>query len=1015
MTFNKLNIVTAAIFVLLLPILLVACAAEDADTAPQLTQSQIEEIVRAEVAKTPATPGPSRAEVEQIVSTAVSDIPDDELTRDDVEQVVQSAIEAAMTRMAPADPGLTLADVEQAVQSAIADMPESQPGLTAAEIRAIVQAAIPEPDFTLADVEKLVKQAISEAAEANPPLTQEEVGRLARRAIANIPSKFSPPEYTKFFVENAISRYNQDGLDRTLAHYNNRASVDGQWFVFIIDENGKVIGHYDPNAIGQDLNGPFGADANGYEFGPDILSATEDGKWVSYVSQNPQTGVLGAGDFQLKNVWVVKHDDLLFASGWHIPSDEFTKQLVAVAVHTFRAGGLEDTVNYFASPESALAGLETAIAYYNTATTVDGQWFTFIANQSGRFVAHSKPALIGRGVEELFGTEIFHAPADGTWITNDAVRVWVSSFGGFTFGSGWHHGDLGDSTIVDLLTNNADAFEYAIGEHGGALTFATISEPLTFNLAISTDASSSGVLGYLFEGLTETSWLTDQVEPSLAKSWEHSEDGLTWTFHLRDDVKWHDGEPFTAHDVAFTFNRIIYNPDIPASSRPTFHFRSLNQETGVWEEAPMTVRAIDNHTVECVLPVPFAPFLRSMGTSIYPKHILEPHVEDGSFAATWDINTDPSEIIGTGAFTIGSYVPGEHVIMTRNPDYWLKDAEGNSLPYLDEVVHDIVPNLEDELTKFLDGEADSHGVLGEELPQLVPLQKEGNFTIHRRGPAFGTTFFAFNMNPGSNPDTGESYLSPEKLAWFSNTQFRQAVAHVIDKKRIIDEAQHGAGYPQWSSVSPAAGDFHNPNVTQYEYDIARANEILDNLGWVDTNGDGVREDADGNEIAFTLVTNTGNTVRANASSIIHEGMTAIGLNVDYQLIEFGVMVSQLVSTYDWETLVVGFTGGTEPHYGITMWHSGEGLHLWHPYQSEPATDWEAELDEIYIKASQELDRDARVALYHRAQDIVAENVPLLYTTLSERLSAVRNVFGNATPTLYGLWDTRYLYRTDLDN
>ena len=102
---------------------------------------------------------------------------------------------------------------------------------------------------------------------------------------------------------------------------------------------------------------------------------------------------------------------------------------------------------------------------------------------------------------------------------------------------------------MDQLKRNADQFEYTIGTPGGALTIATISEPLTFNLAIANDASSSGVLGYLFEGLTETSWLTDRVEPALAESWERSDDGMTWTFHLRRDVTWHDGEPFTAHDV----------------------------------------------------------------------------------------------------------------------------------------------------------------------------------------------------------------------------------------------------------------------------------------------------------------------------------------------------------------------------------------------------------------------------------------------------------------------------------
>ena len=568
------------------------------------------------------------------------------------------------------------------------------------------------------------------------------------------------------------------------------------------------------------------------------------------------------------------------------------------------------------------------------------------------------------------------------------------------------------TTTVDQLRKNAEEFEYAIGKQGGTLTSATISEPLTLNLAIANDASSSGVLGYLFEGLTETSWLTDEVEPALAESWEGSEDGLTWTFHLRNDVSWHDGEPFTAHDVDFTFNRIIYNHDIPASSRPAFHFRFLDEESGEWKEEPMTVTALDDYTVECVLPGPFAPFLRSMGTAIYPKHILEKHVDDGTFTSTWDIDTDPAEIVGTGPFTIERYAPGERVVMRRNPGYWLKDDAGNSLPYLDEIVHVIVRDLEAELAKFLAGESDVHGVIGEEYARLVPLQKDGDFTIYRRGPTFGTTFLGFNMNPGRNPDTGEPYVAPEKLEWFQNTQFRQAVAHVIDKNTIIDDVQHGLGYPQWASISPAAGDFHNPNVRRYEYDVDRANEILDGIGWTDTDGDGIREDGEGNDIEFSLVTNTGNTVREKVGALVHRGMQEIGLRVDYRLVEFGDLVAQLTGSYDWEAMIIGFTGGPDPYGSISFWHSGENLHLWHPNQLEPATEWEAKIDELYIMAGRELDRDKRVDLYRQAQEIAAENVPVVYTTLSERLSAVRNVFGNMTPTLYALWDIRYLYRTD---
>ena len=351
--------------------------------------------------------------------------------------------------------------------------------------------------------------------------------------------------------------------------------------------------------------------------------------------------------------------------------------------------------------------------------------------------------------------------------------------------------------------------------------------------------------------------------------------------------------------------------------------------------------------------------------------------------------------------------------MRRNPNYWLKDDEGNSLPYLDEIVHIIVPDLEAELAKFLAGESDVHGVLGEEFAELEPLQEEGAFTIYKRGPGFGTTFLGFNMNPGRNPDTGESYLAFEKLEWFRNKQFRQAVAHSIDKNAIINDVQHGIGYPQWSSISPAAGDFHNPDVRKYEYDLDKANEILDGIGWTDTDGDGIREDSEGNEIAFSLVINMGNSVREKVGVIVSRGMSKIGIKVEYKLVEFGELVSQLTDSYDWEAMVIGFSGGPDPYGGISFWHSSEDLHLWHPNQARPETEWEAEIDELYVSGSQELDPDTRVGYYQRAQEIAAENVPVIYTALSERLSAVRNVLGNLTPTLYALWDSRYLYRTDL--
>ena len=317
-------------------------------------------------------------------------------------------------------------------------------GVTRAEVEEIIRDEMSaqsqsesSPGMAPADVEGIVNDAIQKMPQPEPGLTRAEVEEIVRAAIADIPSRSAPAEYTQRFVNNAIARYEAQGLDATLTHYNSPQSVDGQWYVFIIDQNDLVIGHPDPERLGLDLKGWVGTDANGYEFGPEMLSATEDGKWVSYVYRNPESGGIGAGDFELKNAWVVKRDGLLFGSGWYIDADEFTRMLVSVALDKYRELGLAGTIAYFASPGSALAGLEAAIDYYNAAETVDGRWFAFIGDVNGKIVGHSDPSLIGSDVQDLLGGETFKATAGGGWVESESLRVWVAGYDGYVFGSGW--------------------------------------------------------------------------------------------------------------------------------------------------------------------------------------------------------------------------------------------------------------------------------------------------------------------------------------------------------------------------------------------------------------------------------------------------------------------------------------------------------------------------------------------------------------------------------------------------
>ena len=380
MTSSGLKRTAPLILAIVLPFLFLACDGGATDSSPGLTRAEVEEMIRAEVANTPS------AEVEA---------------------------------------SLTGAEVEHLVQKAIEGIPEPEP---------------PPAGLTRNDVAEVVQASIAELPQPRPALTTEEAKLIARSVVAAIPPRSAYAEYTKFFVQNAISRYESDGLDATLAYYSRPESVDGQFYVFIVDENDLVIGHPDPQRLGLDVKGWVGTDANGYNFGPDMLSATEDGKWVSYVYQNPESGDLGAGytgEFELKNAWVVKHDGLLFASGWYVNADDFTKAMVSTAAGVFRQAGLEGTIAYFASPESDFAGLAATIGYYNNAANVEGEWFAFIADESGMVIDHYDKTLVGTDLKDLLGTDMFEATAEGNWVTTENVRVWLVSQDGMIFGSGW--------------------------------------------------------------------------------------------------------------------------------------------------------------------------------------------------------------------------------------------------------------------------------------------------------------------------------------------------------------------------------------------------------------------------------------------------------------------------------------------------------------------------------------------------------------------------------------------------
>lgn len=534
------------------------------------------------------------------------------------------------------------------------------------------------------------------------------------------------------------------------------------------------------------------------------------------------------------------------------------------------------------------------------------------------------------------------------------------------------------------------------GQHGGTLVSTLLSDPKTFNTLIASETSSSAVTdGYIFESLVTRNGVTTDFESELAKDWEISEDGRTYTFYLREGIQWNDGEEFTADDVIFTFD-LISDENIPTSSRDVL------KVDGEFPE----YRKIDKYTVEFKLPAAFAPFLNNMTVQILPKHKLYEIWQNGEFNSAWGIDTPPSELVGTGPYKLADYRNGERIVMEKNDYYWRKDPQGNSLPYIERWIRIIVDSQETQTLLFDKGQTHYLGVRGIDYTRYQERAETGDFELIDAGPTFSTNFLVFNMNP-RNPKLEEE---PWKYDWFTNIHFRKAAAYAFDKDTMIDQALAGHGSKQWSPVSVPNKVYLNEDVQKYPYSLEKAREELRKGGFSwNENGDLV--DKDGRVVEFNMVTNAGNNVRESLMNIIAAEFRSLGMKINSTPIEFNKMVSMLMSEWDFDTILIGLTGGVEPHQGSNVWPSNGHLHMWNPQQEEPATDWEARLDELFEKGAKAVKTENRIKYYNEFQEIIADKLPVIYTVTPNSIYAVRESLKNTEVTAYGgvTWNIHELY------
>lgn len=531
-----------------------------------------------------------------------------------------------------------------------------------------------------------------------------------------------------------------------------------------------------------------------------------------------------------------------------------------------------------------------------------------------------------------------------------------------------------------------------IGDYGGTLTLSLTSAPLSFNYFGVIDAASYTVLGNVFDPLIGVNPVTYELVPALAESWEVLEEENAVIFHLRPGVTWHDGEPFTADDVIFTFDNIIMNENARGNETARF---TLGEEV-------VTLEKIDDLTVRANLPVPYGAFFQVVSHALMmPEHkladkvaTLNPDLEPGDFNKAWTTGTPLSEIVGTGPFVLSEYVPDQKVTLQRNPNYWKVDPEGNQLPYVDTLEYLIVPSTEIEQAQFIAGQIDALAISGAQFPDLKSQAVAGaDFAVLRGQALFGSPpHWAFNW------DTDNEALAEV----FQQEQFRKAMAYVLDRTRIIEDVFNTLASRPGTPVAPTSS-FYNPEVEQYfvEQDLEQAAALLDELGYTDTDGDGVRNISPEQELEFSITSYVESTVYPPIATILQNDLKQVGVKANLDLIQNNLVFERALSG-DFETMLLGFGNQPDPQLRKAIWQPGRDLYYWHlgliGEDGQPLydqmTDWEQEIFDIFEEAQATLDQEKRNALYDRWQVLYAQHLPVIFIAKSDDLAAVHDWVGN---------------------
>jgi peptide/nickel transport system substrate-binding protein len=525
-----------------------------------------------------------------------------------------------------------------------------------------------------------------------------------------------------------------------------------------------------------------------------------------------------------------------------------------------------------------------------------------------------------------------------------ALLAWAGGLGLATACNGPIDSRLDESAAAGPPAYGDTFIEASIGDIGGLIPTLT------------SDQSSYEVGGLIYDGLIKTDKDLN-LAPAMAQSWTYSRDCLDLTFTLRRDIKWHDGYPFTAADVVFTYEAMI-NPKTPAPFKEGFLLVK-------------SVDAPDPYTVRVHYDKPYARAVETWGTSILPKHLLQ------SFADAGTLRESPqnSQPVGTGPYRFQEWKPGEKVVLVANPDYY----EGR--PYLSRIVYRVIPS---QATIFL--ELKANGV--DYVNTLTGIQ----YARQTEYPAFRKAYHKFRYPASDYTFLGFNLKDPR----FADRRVRQAFAHAINKQELIDGVRLGLAREATGPIRPGTWAYTD-KVPRFDYDPEKAKALLAEAGWKDRDGDGVVEDSTGKPFTLTIRTNQGNDERKKIAEIVQQRLKEIGIQADIQLIEWAAFIKEFVKPRRFEVVVLGLGTGVDPDQFV-VWHSSQRG----PDQMNRTGYDNPEVDRLLEAGRMSCSQNERVKYYHRIQEILAGDLPMIFLYYRDLLPVVASRVRGVTPSPSGI-------------